>query len=439
MTSPRRGSYNLTHSTVNVGKIGCMIPFMHMEVVPGDTWSGKIGQLIRLEPLKKPLMLDLYVDQYLFYVPHRLVWDEFEDFLAAGPDPLVPVTPPALAPATAVPSLWLNDDSGTLTHSALRLRAMNLVYNEYFRDQEAPVVGADDLPPSSNKDCWAVSPKRQYLNEMRERLNPLLGQNAIGFQDVPAAGQTSTSADAILRAVQKHKIDLKRQTYGTRYVDILRSYGIKVNYQMLQRPEVVASAHDSINVTDVVSSSQADPGPGENALGQTAGHGIGGQRLSLRRKSFPEHGTLIGFVIVRPPFADSTLLDYYDRPRDFNGYWDPGLEHMPPTDYLVRDFYTGDNNTDNVVGQLPYFHWLRGSMNRVHKNATIWQPEHFAGNAPGTPDLADLRTMYPSNFDDLFNLTPGTDIGHMTIGTVNKLRALRLVGSEKKSTIGLGA
>ena len=92
---------------------------------------------------------------------------------------------------------------------------------------------------------------------------------------------------------------MKRETYGTRYIDILRSYGINVNYQMLQRPEVVAIARNTVNVTDVVQTSA-----GTGNLGDLAGHGISGGRLVLRRKSFPEHGTLMGLAVLRPPMTD---------------------------------------------------------------------------------------------------------------------------------------
>ena len=81
----KRYMHSLNHQVATVGQIGTLVPTMIQEVAPGDTWSGKVGLLVRLSPLKRALLTDLYVDQFCFYVPHRLVVAGWEDFISDGP------------------------------------------------------------------------------------------------------------------------------------------------------------------------------------------------------------------------------------------------------------------------------------------------------------------------------------------------------------------
>ena len=113
---------------------------MIQEVCPGDTWSGKTGILLRFSPLKRALLQSFYIDQFTFYVPHRLTMFNWEDFIAQGP---------MESPNHFIPFIDVNADTtdldlifqrsrkapavGTITYSALRLHAYNLIYNEYFR------------------------------------------------------------------------------------------------------------------------------------------------------------------------------------------------------------------------------------------------------------------------------------------------------------------
>ena len=68
---PKRYSYSMYHQVATISQLGRLTPFMFAEVCPGDTWSGKVGALLRFSPLKKALLHDIHVDMFLFYVPPR--------------------------------------------------------------------------------------------------------------------------------------------------------------------------------------------------------------------------------------------------------------------------------------------------------------------------------------------------------------------------------
>ena len=395
------------HTTVNRGLIGGLIPFMRLEVEPGSTWSGKCGLLIRLSPLQRALLADVYVDTYIFYVPHRLVWSEWTDFLAEGPSTWV--TSPRTVPVVTYThdALWY-DEPNLEQKSAFPVYSYNLIFNEFFRDPDFPAVSP--TAKSSTADmCWPVSPKRHWINQIRDNLeveNPAT---------VDTSGATVT-VEEILRSVAEQKDKMKKATYGSRYVDILRSYGVKIDYNMLQRPEMVAHSHGQLNITDVVASDAAN-------LGDLGGYGIGGRRISVRRKSFPEHGTLMGVFVLRPPFMDPHIHDYLDRGgRVYEDYFDPGLTRLPPKQITQQDV-TWEETTDNVLGYTPWYEWYRHALSLVPATMENWVLPHLEAAARTSIINASLQNINNSGswgnnqFTDVSNL-------HLQFSAVNSLKKI---------------
>lgn len=423
----RRTMYSLHHQVATQGLIGRLVPFMKLEVAPGDTFSGKVGMLIRMAPLKHPLLQDIYVDQYVFYVPHRLVWDGWEDFIAAGPNDDTAVEQPPSGQVIHYP-LWLTQNSGdAVAYNMLPIRAYNLIFNEYFRDQDTQdPIAADFVAPASGDQCLGVAPKRHYWNELRPEIATGADARALVLGDGTAV-PLHVKAEDILRALAEQKLQMRRATYGTRYVDILKSFGVSVNYQMLQRPELVASGHSVINVTDVVSTAKGTDG---DELGTTSGYGVSGNRITIRRKSFPEHGTLIGVAVLRFPFVDRAMVDYMDKWRTYASYYDPGLELLPPVAIKTDDIIGPKVANPNVpVGYIPWGEWYRKATNRVHYNLSDWTGEHWAVPIGDwntrTFNAADLYSVYPSGeWDTLFT---DTTYGHYQLAAVNHLRAARMI------------
>ncbi len=414
--------HSLHHQVATMGNIGALIPTMIQEVAPGDTWSGKVGLLVRLSPLKRALLTDLYVDQFSVYTPHRLVMADWEDFISDGPMDTPNVSIPTLtvpAADTKYESIFYPSDSANpVAYNALRLFAYNLTWNEFFRDDQQGLRLPTDEPL---KLGVSVNFKKDYWTNMPF---PIGKAQSEFFVDTDVGSGTEASAIDILRAITQQKISMKRATYGTKYIDILRSYGINVNYQMLQRPEVVAIARGTMNVTDVVSTESSD------TLGALAGHGISGTRLTLRRKTFPEHGTLMNFVVVRPVMTDSLLGEHFDRVRDYTAYYDPGLVPLPAQKMTRIDvFPTAQASTTETMGYKPWGDWYRTAMSRVHVGLDDWVP----GSQTFTPEtsLTDaLKRITQSAYDSLFN---DTTYGHFQISAVNNVKALRQI--PKRPTI----
>lgn len=146
----KRGKFSLSNYKLFSCDMGELVPIGLQEVLPGDTFQQSTSALIRAAPLMAPVMHPVHVHIRHFFVPHRLIWESWEDFITGGPDgmdtsvfPTINLTYTAGTPPTGsnvIGSLadYLGCPSGVnnLAVSALPFRAYALVYNEFYRDQD---------------------------------------------------------------------------------------------------------------------------------------------------------------------------------------------------------------------------------------------------------------------------------------------------------------
>lgn len=160
----QRSKFDMSHTVKTTFNVGELVPFDVLEVLPGDTFNVETNTLTRLQTLITPMMDDLYLDTYYFFVPNRLVWEHWKEFNGEN-------TKSAWYPTTTytIPTITINrnDDlnrsildymgiptntikSGgavsSLAINALPVRAYNLIWNEWFRDENVqdPILVPDD-------------------------------------------------------------------------------------------------------------------------------------------------------------------------------------------------------------------------------------------------------------------------------------------------------
>lgn len=123
---------------------GDLIPIYVDEILPGDTVELHGVHVGRLATLLRPIMDNMYLDTFFFFVPYRLLWDNWEKFNGAQTNPGDSTTfsiPQLTDAAAGWPELSLGDYFGLptkkfpISHSALPFRAYNLIWNEWFRDE----------------------------------------------------------------------------------------------------------------------------------------------------------------------------------------------------------------------------------------------------------------------------------------------------------------
>ncbi|QXN75122.1 major capsid protein [Microvirus mar28] len=142
-----RSRFDRAHGVKTSFNTGFLIPFYVDEVLPGDTFSIKTSKVIRMPSLITPIMDNLYLDTYYFYVPNRIVWDHWEELQgenkqSAWIPQIAYEVPQVTSPATTgweVGTIadYMGIPTGVpgLSVNALPFRAYALICNEWFRDE----------------------------------------------------------------------------------------------------------------------------------------------------------------------------------------------------------------------------------------------------------------------------------------------------------------
>lgn len=151
---PGRNLFNLSFDSKLSCNMGQLVPILVKPVVPGDTFQNQTEIFLRFAPMLAPIMHSVYITTHFFFVPNRLVWNEWEDFITGGKDGTAsPVFPRLNFSSPSVINSYLQEGQladymgiptssagvGNTTYpnyvSALPFRAYQLIYNEYYRDQ----------------------------------------------------------------------------------------------------------------------------------------------------------------------------------------------------------------------------------------------------------------------------------------------------------------
>ena len=159
---PQRSSFDLSHEVKTSTNFGQLTPILCREVLPGDTWSVNSEVMLRFAPLISPVMHRINVTVHFFFVPNRLLWDKWEDFITGGKDglqaPLFPTFNPTALKASAgatnvvhvgspmdyfgfsvpkgndsISDMYPNNADNLF--NCLPFKAYTKIYNDYYRDQ----------------------------------------------------------------------------------------------------------------------------------------------------------------------------------------------------------------------------------------------------------------------------------------------------------------
>lgn len=123
---------------------GQLVPIGVTEVLPGDTFQHSTSLLVRVSPLLTPVMHPVHVRVHHWFVPLRLIWTNFQNFITGGPDgndatvhPYVTIPGGGFAVGSLADHLGVTPSVGAGIHvSALPFRAYALIFNEWYRDQD---------------------------------------------------------------------------------------------------------------------------------------------------------------------------------------------------------------------------------------------------------------------------------------------------------------
>ena len=142
-----RNKFDLSYSTKFTMKTGLLYPIYAEEVVPGDIFGVGSGIVVRSQPTVAPVYSNYYAEVRYFYVPNRLVWDGFKEFMMDQAEGVAGLKKPMLDHPSIAWNGHFNQAHGSIYDffnvpmgcrmpvNAIPFRMYNLIWNEFFRDQ----------------------------------------------------------------------------------------------------------------------------------------------------------------------------------------------------------------------------------------------------------------------------------------------------------------
>lgn len=404
----KRSKFSLSNYKVLSANMGSLIPIGLTEVLPGDTIQQATSVLCRLSPMLAPVMHPVHMKVHHFFVPNRIIWEDWEDFITGGPDGFdASVFPTMTAPGGGYAVGSLADYLGIpplkagVKHSALPFRAYAKIFNDWFRDQdlqaEIPLnlqSGSDTL---TNNNLQNIAWEKDYFTTCRPwtqkgpEITLPLGQKAIVkhntpnnnsisvYSDVNAGYRTMTSSTSTLtagttvglesdalfadlsnataatinqlrEAFALQRYEEARARYGSRYTEYLRYLGIRSSDARLQRSEYLGGGQQTIQISEVLQTgpeTQSGPPSTPAGVADLYGHGIGAMRSNRYRKFFEEHGYVITLLSVKPKTMYVQGLQRHWNRRTKEDFFQKELQHIGQQEVLNKELFADGTAADD--------------------------------------------------------------------------------------------
>lgn len=406
----KRNKHNLSHYNLLSCDMGELVPVSCVEVLPGDTVQAHTSIFMRLSPLITPVMHPVTARIHHWFVPYRIIWDEWEDFITGGSDGQSPAVFPTITTTvtkgTPLDYMGVPPTTADIEVSALPIYALNKIYNEWYRDQDiAAERDPDDLTLPRiawEKDYFTAS--RPWPQKGPEVTLPLGssapvfksgdtdnlvferttgGPGTTGAVDLGAGGvmrdaggtginvasgliadlsaATGATVTELRQALAIQRYQEARARYGSRYTEYLRFLGVKSSDARLQRPEFLGGGKTSVQFSEVLQSYGADD---TNPLGKLGGHGIAGMRSNRYRRFFEEHGVVLSLMSVRPKTMYTQGIHRSWLRRSKEDFWQRELEHIGQQEVWKQEIYA-DAVARETFGYHDRYHEYRGVPSRI--------------------------------------------------------------------------
>ena len=318
----KRAKFNLSNFHNCTFKLGYLYHVNLFEVLPGDSIQFSTSVFLRLAPMVVPVMHPVYLHLSSFFVPSRVLWSGFEDFITGGPDGTDTSVLPtltlnatnspvgALADAFGIPVQMLQDGK-SFTVNSLPFLAYYMIWNEYFRDQD--LNEAVDLPQLTGTPSFVMGLSRpswakDYFTTARPW--PQKGPDVSVPVNLTAAGAPTITGTVVGNGIPRFGVVDSGTDVSNRQNALKVSTGSdgSVGYNP-------SSRSDLLNWQDPALKVNIDYSSGNPELGSV---NINDLREAFALQRFEEHRSMFGsryedllrYLGVRPQDARLQLPEY---------------------------------------------------------------------------------------------------------------------------------
>lgn len=318
VSKPKKNVFDLSHDVKMSTKMGQLTPVLVQECIPGDSFQIGCDSLIRFAPLLAPVMHRIDVSVHYFFVPNRILWDNWEKFIVdANSQHVLPYLTDQeqwspkmqnFADYMGIPP-WLNgpQEVSGVNVNALPFAAYQAIYNEYYRDQNliTPIDykladgnqnNIQDWErflamrqrawehdyftsslPFAQKGAAVDIPLGEINGNAEVKFNNILGTTLGGtpyspvvdpgvggsgvgidqlFAETDGLDISPTTINDLRRAFRLQEWLEKNARGGTRYIEnILMHFGVKSSDARLQRPEYITGIKTPVIISEVLNTS----------------------------------------------------------------------------------------------------------------------------------------------------------------------------------------
>lgn len=408
-------------TTIDASKL---YPIYCEECLPGDTVRLDATIFGRLATPIFPVMDNVYLDTFFFFVPNRLLWANWVKFMGEQVNPSdtiaysVPqITSPVNGYAVGsiydyfgLPTVGQVGAGNSVTHSALPLRAYNLIYNQWFRDENLtnsltvslsdgpdgvgayslmsrgkrkdyftsclpwPQKGAASIsiplgtsaPVKSDGATFQMRGATDAMSTVARNASSQLVMSAAGTTNAlmnwGASGASTTGLYTDLTAATAATINQLRQSFaiqkllerdargGTRYTEMITAhFGVRSPDARLQRPEYLGGGSSPVVVSPIAQTSASGLTGGSSPLGNLSGMGSVVSRRNGFTYSCVEHGYIIGLANVRADLSyQQGLAKQWTRATRYDFYF-PAFAQLGEQAVLSKELYCDGSAGDNDV------------------------------------------------------------------------------------------